>query len=149
MIFYPTFAQAPNLETLTKELIAALAIDSAACGNANGFYVEVPDHITLEQVQTVVNAHNPATLTTAQQTRAEDTNARTTLLSLAESALTQIASDRAAIANGKTAAQAATTLAQMRTVIVGMLDVMDNTCNRQDREIRALRAIIRNGLGSG
>ena len=82
MIFYPVFVQSPNLETLTKELMTALALANVNCGNANGFYVEVPDHITLEQVQTVVDAHDPATLTTSQQESAQAASAKTALKTL-------------------------------------------------------------------
>lgn len=94
----------------------------------------------------IIHQHNPATLTTEQQQRQTDSGERATLLQQADNALTQITNDLAAIAQGKTAATNATTLAQMRTVILGMLDVMEHTCTRQDREIRVLRAIVRNGL---
>lgn len=94
-------------------------------------------------------AARQAELTQAGNDATEDSSARDTLLDLAASALTQIAADRAAIASGKTALANAATLAAVKPIVDGMLDRLDNVCNRQDREIRALRAVIRNGLGSG
>lgn len=72
-----------------------------------------------------------------------DVTARTQLLLTAMNALTQIDADRTAIATGRTAAQNASTLAQMRQIMLGMLDVMDNTCQRQAGVIKALRAEVR------
>lgn len=71
MRHYPTFAQAPNTDMLTLELNTAFLITTAGCGfeGALGRFVEVPDNITLQQVQTVVDNHNPATLT-SEQTKA-------------------------------------------------------------------------------
>lgn len=63
---YPAFAQTPNWATLTDELNTAFGISNAGCGYDGARFVEIPDNITLEQVQTVVAAHNPATLTTEQ-----------------------------------------------------------------------------------
>lgn len=85
MRLYPTFAQAPNTDQLTIELNTAFSINNAGCGYEGmlGRFVEVPDNITLQQVQTVVNAHNPAILTT-EQTKAV---ARTLMLSDAKNYL--------------------------------------------------------------
>lgn len=74
-----------------------------------------------------------------------DNDARVDLLIKADAALTQIANDLTAIANGKTAANAATTLAQFRTIILGMLDVQEHTCHREEKVIRVLRAGLRSG----
>lgn len=86
-----------------------------------------------------------AELNTASANKETDSSERAALLQIADNALLQIASDLTAIENGKTAAQTATTLAQMRTIILGMLDVQAHTVNRQDREIRVLRALVRSG----
>jgi hypothetical protein len=102
-----------------------------------------PDTPTLEAALDSANA----AMATQVATATEDTNERATLLQQAAAALTQIGNDLTAIGNGKTAATNATTLAQMRTVVLGMLDVLEHQCNRDEREIKALRAIIRNGLG--
>lgn len=91
-------------------------------------------------------AAREAEIISTAQIENEDTSERAQLLTLAAAALAQIADDRLAIANGITAASAATTLSQMRTIILGMLTGMDNICQRQDREIRAIRAVIRSGL---
>lgn len=82
---FPTFAQAPNTNSLVLELNAALSIVDAACGfeGAGNYFVEVPDNITLQQVQTVVDAHDPATLTSEQQ----KSIARTLMLSTAKNYL--------------------------------------------------------------
>lgn len=88
-------------------------------------------------------------LTTAAGIIVEDTSERATLLQLADGALTQIAADRAAIAQGKVALANAATLAAVKPIVNGMLDIDDNTLNRQEKIIKALRALIRNGLGSG
>lgn len=76
---YPTFAQAPNTDTLTAELNVAFSITNAACGYDGARFVEVPDDITLQQAQTVVDAHNPATLTNAQQETTQANTARNQL----------------------------------------------------------------------
>jgi enamine deaminase RidA (YjgF/YER057c/UK114 family) len=86
-------------------------------------------------------------LTQAVNNATEDTSARATLLQLAENALTQIAADRAAIASGKVALANAATFAAAKPIMNGMLDIEDNVCNRQERIIKALRALLRNGLG--
>jgi hypothetical protein len=67
MRYYPTFAQSPNEAQLTIELNTAFSITNAGCGYDGRQFVDVPDNITLQQVQTVVDAHNPATLTADQQ----------------------------------------------------------------------------------
>jgi hypothetical protein len=84
---------------------------------------------------------------TAQQNQQTDTSERATLLQLAESALTQIASDRAAIAQGKIALANAATFAAAKPIVNGMLDIEDNTLNRQEKLVKAVRAMLRNGLG--
>jgi hypothetical protein len=84
---------------------------------------------------------------TAQQNQQTDTSERATLLQLAESALTQIANDRAAIVQGKIALANAATLAAVKPILDGMLDRMDNICNRQAMVIRVERAIVRSGSG--
>lgn len=80
---YPTFAQTPNYDVLKQELNTALSINSADCGYDGHYFVEVPENITSQQVQTIVNAHNPATLTTEQQKAV----ARTLMLADAKSYL--------------------------------------------------------------
>lgn len=85
----------------------------------------------------------------AIQNRATDNSERAVLLQQAEAALTQIATDRAAIASGKTALATATTLAQVKQIVNGMLDIDDNMLQQQARIIRVLRALVRSGLGSG
>ena len=85
-------------------------------------------------------------LATLASNKTEDTSERAQLLSLAASALTQIANDRTAIATGKTALAAAATLAQVKPIVDGMLDRLDNICQRQERIVKALRAVIRSGL---
>lgn len=82
MRLYPIFPQIPNTDSLTRELNQALGISSAGCGfeGAGNYFVEVPDNITLQQVQTVVDAHNPGSLTTEQQKAV----ARTIMLSQAK-----------------------------------------------------------------
>lgn len=81
----------------------------------------------------IIRVHNPATLTTAQQTQATDGTSRTDLLAQAAAGIQQIADDRTALA-------AATTLAQVRPIV-------DNILVRQERIIKALRAVLRSGLG--
>jgi hypothetical protein len=140
-----------NADKLRAELVAVYPDVTGISVAKGNYYVNLIDDspITQQQLQAVVDLHNPAILTPAQQTATEDTSARANLLALAESALTQIAADRAAIAQGKVALATATTLGQVKPVMDGVLDRLDNVCNRQDREIRALRAMLRNGLGSG
>lgn len=116
---------------------ARKVIDERIGGNVD----ITPDTPTLESALDAAIV----TLTTEQANRATDTRERATLLDLAAAALTQIDNDKTAIANGKTAAQAATTLAQMRTILLGMLDIQGHTVNRQESEIKALRALIRSG----
>lgn len=85
MRLYPLFPQPPNTHTLVIELNTAFGISNAACGfeGAGKYFVEVPDGITLQQVQGVINAHDPATLT-PEQRRAV---ARTLMLSDAKNYL--------------------------------------------------------------
>ncbi len=89
-----------------------------------------------------------AEITQAETIETTDLSEREQLLNLAEIAITNIASDRQAIATGLTALAAATTLAQVKPIVQGMLSIQDNTLNRQDRVIKALRAVLRSGLGS-
>lgn len=86
-----------------------------------------------------------AAITAAIADEQTDASERATLLQQAEAALNQIESDKAAVATGKTAAAAATTLAQMRQIVLGILDVKEHQLNREERVIKALRAIIRSG----
>lgn len=85
-------------------------------------------------------------INTAVANKSTDASDRNTLLQQVATALNQLESDRAAVATGKTTATAATTLAQMRQVVLGMLDIKEHQLNREERVIRALRAIVRNGL---
>lgn len=82
----------------------------------------------------------------AEAEKTDDNDARAHILQQSAAALIQIENDLTAITNGKTAATAATTLAHFRTIILGMLDVMEHTCNRQEGEIKVLRAMLRSGL---
>lgn len=82
----------------------------------------------------------------AEAEKVSDNDARAHILQQSAAALTQLENDLTAITNGKAAATAATTLAQFRTIILGMLDIQEHTCNRQQGEIKALRAMLRSGL---
>ena len=80
-----TIAQAPNTDKLTDELMTALSLtrDNVGVSVASGrCFVTVPDGVTLEQVQPIVTAHNPATQTTAQQELAQANSAKTALKNL-------------------------------------------------------------------
>jgi 5-deoxy-D-glucuronate isomerase len=83
-------------------------------------------------LDTIILAHNAATLTTSQQEAATDSGERATLLQQAVSALVQIENDKAALV-------AAGSLAAVKPIVQNML-------NREERIVKALRAIIRNGL---
>jgi hypothetical protein len=84
--------------------------------------------------QNLIDAYNAhlAALTSKQQETATDTSERATLLQQAATALTQIESDKAALT-------AAASLAAVKPIVTNML-------NREERIIKALRAIIRSGL---
>lgn len=61
-----------NRDKLHEEFDAAFGIVPFAVrhGYDGANFVEAPDEVTLEQVQTIVNAHDPAILTPAQQKEA-------------------------------------------------------------------------------
>lgn len=86
MTEYPiTVQQPPNMDLLGYELSIAFDVPRDTCGireQNRQYFAHVPDGITLEQVQAVVNAHNPALLTTAQQETEQATNAKTALQQL-------------------------------------------------------------------
>lgn len=91
-------------------------------------------------------AARQAELTQAENVVTEDASERATLLSLYNAAMTQIGNDQTAITNGKTALVAATTLAQVKPIVDGMLTILEHIVNRDERELKALRAILRSGL---
>jgi hypothetical protein len=100
-----------------------------------------PDTATLESALDNANAE----ITQSENVATEDESERATLLSQYNAAITQIGNDQASIANGKTAMQGVPN-SVTRTVILGMLDVMEHIVNRDERELKALRAILRSGL---
>lgn len=61
--------------------------------------------------------------------KSEDMNEKSTMLSQINTALAQIATDRATLAGSPTTQQ--------------LIAILDRVLNRQDKEIRAIRALIR------
>lgn len=124
-----------NRERLTEVIRVQYpnAVFRFAEHNPTSPYIEIDDDNADEGVlTTIVENHNPAELTTEQQTQAEDISERATLLQQAAAALTQIEND-------ETALTAAASLAAVKPIVQNML-------NREERIIKALRAIIRSGL---
>lgn len=101
-----------------------------------------PDTATLE---TALDNANAAILNAAN-TQTEDATERATLLTQYNAALTQIGNDLADVANGRTALGNATTLAQVKPIVDGMLVILQHQLNREERELKTLRAILRSGL---
>lgn len=71
-------------------------------------------------------------LTTLANNQSADSSERATLLAQAAAALTQIANDKTALQNALS--------------VLDLKPILLNVLNRQEREIKALRAILRSGL---
>lgn len=111
-----------------------------------------PSPAVLTQVQTVITAHDP----TDYEAQAKTTD-YADLLAMAESALTQIASDLGVVASDltvnsadATALVAASTLAAVKPIVNNMLTRQDHLLigiqrilNRQDKIIRVLRHVVK------
>lgn len=90
-------------------------------------------------------ATRQAELTQAETIETEDTTERSTLLSQYNAAVTQIGNDLADVVAGQTAMQTQPN-SVTKSVILGVLTILQHQLNREERELKALRAILRSGL---
>lgn len=93
----------------------------------------------------IIASHDHTALTADQIAALDDATNRQELIAQYFVALSQILNDKDDINTGKTALQNAVTLAQVKPVVDGMLTIMQRQLIREERTIKAIRAVIRNG----
>lgn len=120
-------------QTINHELIQA---ELAALGNigvskdSQGWRVDVFDEsITNDAIQAVIDAHDGTQKTARQQIEEADASAKQALLDLVDVALTQISNDTDTLNGSPTNAD--------------VIQVLLRILNREEKEVKALRALIR------
>lgn len=113
----------------------------------NGFRVHniAPENAQFvsDDLDAIIANHEPTELTLEQQAKIEDATERQNLLTQYNAALVQIANDVSDTETGETALQSATTLAQVKPIVAGMLTLFQHQLQREARMLKALRAVLR------
>lgn len=134
-----------NIEGLINTV---LAIYPYVSSGENGFRVHniAPENAQAvsDNLDAIIAAHDANILTIDQQNKIEDASERANLLTQYNAALNQIANDVSDTETGKTSLQNAATLAQVRPIVDGMLTILQHQLNREERVLKALRAVLRN-----
>lgn len=127
------------------EIVRAVYPFVSAGGNGFRVHQIAPENAAAvsSNLDAIIAAHDHTALTLDQQNKIEDNANLSDLLSLYNAGLTQIANDQDDISTGKTALANATTLVQVKPIVDGMLDLMQRQLNREERTLKALRAVVR------